>query len=211
MEEGLERGQWSKPDARAWIAFGSVWVWGKPGITAISSQQLVQDKPARTAQRPDLDCSDSWGLLRSKEKLFIWHFFNPNQEFSLAQDAAGTGFHLHGSHMRIHASDGGRLLRKTSIPQPPFHVCLSHDSEIIIHPGKLIPELLMHGLCQNLTYRFALIQLHTQPVQVWASAKMAAREHLPSFQIGSLHVTEAMLTDVAHFNAFHCLKLWQQI
>ena len=83
VEEGLERGNEVSRMLEAQIAFGSVWIWGKPGITAISSQQLVQDKPARTAPRPDLDCSDSWGLLRSKEKLFIWHFFQPRPRIFL--------------------------------------------------------------------------------------------------------------------------------
>jgi hypothetical protein len=100
----------------AHIAFGSIQSWGKPGINAISSQQLVQAKPARPAQRPDLDCSDSCGLLRGWEKLFIWHFFNPNQEFSLAQDGAGTGFHLHGALLRIHASDSRDFLERLPFP-----------------------------------------------------------------------------------------------
>lgn len=69
----------------------------------------------------------------------------------------------------------------------------------------------MLGLCQNLTYRFSLIQFHRQSVQAWTSAKMATKEYLSSFQIGKLHLIEPMLTDVAHFNTFHCFKLRQQI
>lgn len=41
--------------------------------------------------------------------------------------------------------------------------------------------------------------------------KRATQGRLPSFQIGSLCLLEPILTNVAHFNASHCVKLWQQI
>lgn len=65
----------------------------------------------------------------------------------------------------------------------------------------------MLGLCQNRPYKHAVISHRVQP----GHTKRATKGHLPSFQIGSLCLLEPMLTNVAHFNASHCVKLWQQI
>ena len=101
-----------------------------------------------------------------------------------------------------------RLLRKTSIPLPPFHVGLSPDLEIMIHPGRLIPR----SRTSHIGFLwFGSTHSPHSHTQVWATAKMATKEYLPSFQIGRLHLIERMLTNVVHFNAFCCFKLWQKI
>lgn len=173
----------------AQIAFGSVSIWGKPGITAISSQQLVQDKPARTIQRPDLDCSDSWGLLSSKEKLFIWHFFNPNQEFSLAQNVVGTSFHLHGAHWKISASESRSFLERLSFLSL-LSMCAFSWFRKSYSSRKINPQVsFVLGWCQKLTEMISLIPFCTQLLQAWAASSKDGHQgtlaFLPSWQPSS--------------------------